>query len=85
VTDQGYDPVYDRLDDLLDYEPDEPPCWCSWDEFCWFCVLPPARVRRQQKRRWRQDRQRWRKIQRHANDRCWQARNRPAFDDEAPF
>jgi dATP pyrophosphohydrolase len=33
---------------------------------------------------WRQQRKQWRKTARHANDRFWQARNRPAFD-EAPF
>jgi hypothetical protein len=71
-------------DDWYDDEPSGP-CWCSWTVTCWFCVLPPARVRRAQKRRWRQENRQWRKIQRHANDRFWQARNRPAFDDEAPF
>jgi hypothetical protein len=66
-------------------EPSEPDCWCSWNESCWSCVLPPARVRRRQHRRWQQDRRRWRKLTRHANDRFWQARNRSLFDDEAPF
>jgi hypothetical protein len=86
------------VDDLEDYwdddpyddrEPGEPDCWACWSSeagSCWSCGgLPPARIRRRLARRWRQQRKQWRKTARHANDRFWQARNRPAFDDEAPF
>jgi len=85
LDEDDYVLVYDLLDDRLYDGPDEPPCWCTWDEFCWFCALPPAHVRRRQKRRWRQERRRSRKLDRHANDRFWQARNKPVYDGEAPF
>jgi hypothetical protein len=68
-----------------DDDPGEPDCWCTWTETCWSCSLPPARIRRRWARRTRQQQRRWRKAIRHNNDRFWQARNRPAFDDETPF
>lgn len=73
---------------VYDDEPDEPSCWECWGSesgWCWTHLPPPGRVRRQWARRWRQQQRGWRKLSRHANDRFWQARNRPAFDDEAPF
>jgi hypothetical protein len=44
-----------------------------------------GRERRRIRRRYRHQDRLWRKTMRHANDRFWQARNRPSFDDEAPF
>lgn len=72
--------VDDWGDDHYDYD-DEP---CEPD---WSCYEPPlvGRERRRQARRWRHQLRLWRKTERHANDRFWQARNRPAFDEEAPF
>jgi hypothetical protein len=70
--DWGYDP-----DDDDDYEPD----WSTFDE-----ELPPiGRKLRAARRRWQHRRRTWRKPARHHNDRFWQARNRPAFDEKAPF
>ena len=85
MVDDGPEEDYWDDDPYDDREPDEPDCWCSDVHTCWCCELPPARVRRQWARRERQRIQRWRKVERHANDRFWQARNRPAVDDEAPF
>lgn len=55
-----------------------------WDDVA--CgPYPIGRERRRNARRWRQRVRNWRKVERHANDRFWQARNRPAFDDSALF
>lgn len=79
----------DIRDDPYDlYEDDEPPCWGCWDSesaWCWTHLPPPLRIRRRWIRRWRQQQRQWRKAARHNRDRFWQARNRPAFDEEAPF
>jgi hypothetical protein len=94
VSGFGYDDENERDEDYWDDdpfdddEPGEPDCWDCWNSesgWCWSCMPPPLRVRRRLTRRWRQQRRQWRKVERHANDRFWQARNRPTFDDEAPF
>jgi hypothetical protein len=91
VIDQGWeiddydDEDYWDDDPFDDYEPSEPDCWCSDVHDCWTCYPQPLRVRRRLARRWRMEQQRRRKLLRHANDRFWQVRNRPAFDGEAPF
>jgi hypothetical protein len=70
----------DDWDDYIpDDEPDEPD-WGYWDE-----VVVGGRARRRAARRWRHQLRLWRKVERHSRDRFWQARNRPAFDEEAPF
>lgn len=78
----------DDPDDGYELEPDEP-CWMCWDSHsgsCWsHGGAPPLKVRRRLARRWALLRRGWRKNARHDNDRFWQARNRPAFDDSAPF
>lgn len=82
------------VDDFEDWkydlyaESDEPYCWGCWNSesgSCWSCALPPLRIRRRAARRERQRIRQWRKHHRHANDRFWQTRNRPLFDNEAPF
>ncbi len=79
-------------DDFYDDEPydeaDEPDCfdcWGSESAWCWVHLPPPLRIRRLWARRSRLLRKRWRAEARHHNDRFWQARNKPTFDDEAPF
>jgi hypothetical protein len=69
------------VDDYEDWDDDEPvePDW-GYDE-----PTPIGRERRRVARRWSRQRRIWRKTERHANDRFWQARNRHAFDEEAPF
>jgi hypothetical protein len=74
-------------DDLYDEpgEPDEPYCWRHpRSQLCAWCGPRTGRQHRREARRWRQQDRQWRKIQRHANDRFWRARN-PAVFDEAPF
>jgi transposase len=75
-----------KYDDLYNEpsEPDEPDCWHPRSQACPWCGPRTARQHRREARRHRQQRQQWRKIQRHANDRFWRARN-PAYFDEAPF
>lgn len=74
-----------KYDSFHSDEPDEPEgCWHPRSRWCYWCEPRFGRKHRQDARRWRQQRQRWRKIQRHANDRFWRARN-PTVFDEAPF
>lgn len=82
--DDGDDEYEDWGDDGHDYddEPDEPDWGC--EDWLRECAMR-GRRRRQRARRRAQDYRRWHKVRRHRNDRFWQARNRDAFDQEAPF
>lgn len=78
--DDDYD---DYHDDAWD-EPDEPD-WGADDLYAGRYRPPIGRERRRIARRLRHDRREQRKVIRHDNDRFWQARNRPAFDNGPPF
>lgn len=79
LEDWKYEDLYDDSG-----EPDEPDCWHPRKHWCTWCGPRPGRQHRREARRRRQQDRAWRKIQRHANDRFWRARN-PAVFDEAPF
>lgn len=81
-VDQDYDPVYDRLDEILyGGEPDPPDCGICYDSrragvFCPGCYPSPRQMRRYRRRAWqRRDRE----------SRGVGLPVRTPFDDEAPF
>ena len=79
--DDGFDD-YEYDDDWGQEYDDEPPepdwGYMSWEP--WY-----GRKRRQIARFWAMWHRRDRKTARHGNDRFWRARNKDAFDQEAPF
>lgn len=62
LDDDGYDPVYDRLDEMFDSEPSEPNCFGCWDRGCRSCRPPVGRELRRLKRRARMERRRLRQA-----------------------
>jgi hypothetical protein len=72
--------IDDGLSPFFNASPEPTGYYDDWDD--------PRRIgrdRRRNARHWGHQLRRWRKPARHERDRFWQARNRPAFDPEAPF